>query len=349
MCVRKTLRHRTLLYNKAGRTKFLPPSIFFYFPLFNFPCHQRHKTTRLNQPLFFLLFLPTDFSPSRRLFVSQSIVLTGLVNWFASALRVCVCVNRWENSGEGVFLFFSWHIRPTTDSTPIFFKRGFFRFGGKPFFLTLHHLHKKTTTGNWNNYTGGHDWGKVSKPICTRVKGGPPKHKPAEFIGAQRRKKKNPWVFFFLWCTPPKHSKVPFFSSSSSPPQDLLLSTSRPIKRRRYPPRVSRFFFSSSSSFLWPLSIFFFFYHHHHSSSSSPRQTMQPRKKNIIITNENPDRLVLYLQRGGGNDPASFGTFFPVRQCMREREIFVWVVGMLKANGTIVKIREKYIDPTGVS
>jgi hypothetical protein len=69
---------------------------------------------------------------------------------------------------------------------------------------------------------------------------------------------------------------------------------------------------------------------------------MQPRKKNIIITNENPDRLVLSLSIcKGGNDPASFGTFFPVRH-VREREIFVWVVGMLKANGTIVKIREIY-------
>lgn len=130
---------------------------------------------------------------------------------------MCVC-EPLRKLGRGcVFVLFLTHSSHNR-FYPNFLQKGFFRFGGKPFFLTLHHLHKKTTTGNWNNYTGGHDWGKVSKPICTRVKRGPPKHKPAEFIGAQRRKKKNPWVFFFLWCTPPKHSKVPFFSSSSSPP-----------------------------------------------------------------------------------------------------------------------------------
>lgn len=182
---------------------------------------------------------------------------------------------------------------------PNFLQKGFFRFGGKPFFLTLHHLHKKTTTGNWNNYTGGHDWGKVSKPICTREeKGGPPKHKPAEFIGAQRRKKilgssssygvppqSIPKFSFFLLLPP---LKTFFFQRRGRSKEEDILHEFH----------VS---FFSSSSFLWPLSIFFFFFYHHHHSSSSlsyPRRTMQPRKKNIIITNENPDRLVLSRMEG---------------------------------------------------
>lgn len=108
---------------------------------------------------------------------------------------------------------------------PNFLQKGFFRFGGKPFFLTLHHLHKKTTTGNWNNYTGGHDWGKVSKPICTREeKGGAtksPKQKPAEFIGLRGEKKSLGLLLLMVY--PPKafQSSLFFFFFPPSRPSSF--------------------------------------------------------------------------------------------------------------------------------
>jgi hypothetical protein len=70
VCVSKKKRYdthtHTLLHNKAGREKFpfpslLPPPLSLY--IYNFPCHQRHKTARLNtQPLFIYLGFNWFFS-----------------------------------------------------------------------------------------------------------------------------------------------------------------------------------------------------------------------------------------------------------------------------------------------
>ncbi len=127
MCVRKTLRHRTLLYNKAGRTKFLSPHLFFfYFPLFNFPCHQRHKTARLNQPPFFSFIPPTDFSPSFPKIIRVAInCVDWSCYWFASALRVCEPLRK---LGRGyVFVLFLTHSSHDR-FYPNFLQKGFFSF-----------------------------------------------------------------------------------------------------------------------------------------------------------------------------------------------------------------------------
>lgn len=135
-----------------------------------------------------------------------------------------------------------------------------------------------------------------SRYVQGKKKGGPPNRNLLSSLGPRR---KNPWVFF-LWCTPPKHSKVPFFFLFLPPSRPSSFNVEADQKKKISSTSFTFLFFSSS--FLWPLSIFFF-YHHHHSSSSLSyprRRTMQPRKKNIIITNENPDRLVLSLSLAMG-------------------------------------------------
>lgn len=94
------------------------------------------------------------------------------------------------------------------------------------------------------------------------------------------------------------------------------------------------FFFFPLASFhllllLPPSSFLFFFFPPPNDATQKEEYHNNKRKSGSSCS--------LPARGGGGNDPASFGTFFPVRQCTREREIFVWVVGMLKANGTDCK------------
>lgn len=95
------------------------------------------------------------------------------------------------------------------------------------------------------------------------------------------------------------------------------------------------FFFFPLASFhllllLPPSSFLFFFFPPPNDATQKEEYHNNKRKSGSSCS------LSLSICKGG-NDPASFGTFFPVRQRMREREIFVWVVGMLKANGTDCK------------
>ena len=229
--------------------------------------------------------------------------------WFASAQSVWTV--GWRT--EGVFLFFSWHIRPNRFSP--FSSKG------------VLDLVENRFSYSSPSFTQENNNSKLEQL-------------QAAMIGAKcrsRYRKKRGAPTETCWVHWARSEKI--LGSSYGAPQSIPKSLFLPSRPSFNVEADQKKKISSTSftflSFLWPPSIFFF-YHHHHSSSSSPLPPNDATQKEEYHNNKRSGSCCSHK----GNDPASFGTFFSVGQVRN----LPWNVESQRDDCK----NQREIDPTGV-